>query len=99
MLSAAQTVASTELRTVSGALERPGSAASTASSVASREHPVFHAAAADPQLNVTDAQFSMCKVTVVAWWLPPHSHAMMKFLLLLQFLAAPSSPSVDAVFL
>ncbi len=55
VLSVAQTVASTELRTVLAALERADSAASTANFAASRVLHVFHAAAADPRLNATDA--------------------------------------------
>jgi hypothetical protein len=97
--SAAQTVASTEQRTALDALERAVSAASTANSVANLELPVFHAAAAGPRLNVTDAHASIFKLTAAAWWPPPHSHAMRRFLLLLQFVVSLSSPSADAVFL
>lgn len=54
-LSAAPTVASTELRIALAALERVDSAASTANSAASQVLHVFHVAAADPRLNAMDA--------------------------------------------
>lgn len=83
MLSAAQTVVSTEPRTAVAALERADSAASIVNSAASRVLRVFHAAAAvGPRLNATDAPASMFKLTAAAAWPPPLSHAMMKFLLL-----------------
>jgi len=82
VLSAAQTVVSTEPRTAVAALERADSAASIVNSASSRVLRVFHAAVVGPRLNATDAPASMFKLTAAAAWPPPLSHAMMKFLLL-----------------
>lgn len=92
-------MASTEQRTALAALEKEESAVSTANFAANQARRVFHAAAAGPRLNAMDVPASMSKLTAAAWLPPLHSPAMMKFPLLLQFLAAPSSPSAGAVFL